>query len=1053
MTPLKATVNCDMGEADDEELMKTIHLANIACGFHASDFSIMDATVAHAKLHGVAVGAHPSLPDRQGFGRREMAIDPDELRACFVYQIGALTGFLKLHGLPLNHLLSRVHTRRSRTKGAVYGQTARSLPLARAVVTAAQTFATDAYKVAFIGLAGTAHQVACEESGVQFIPDLDYDPSGKLLITKTHAPIPMDVIRKRVTHLLETHQITTNEGGYLPLGKGVTDVSICCHSDTPTMTASIILLESVLLLPIETPGSRLSHALPWGPSAERVLKLYLSLVSCPSFYLSVRFSFSVSVSSAVSRLRSGRSLRPAAIPTHLRDAQTPSCQPRRNRRPYHEHCESRRACDALSPHVTMSDEAVSLAPQADESEAQAYLSGARVISLAREHGATMLHPGYGFLSEHADFAQAVLDAGITWLGPSPSIIRTMGLKHIARDVAGKADMPCVPGSDGLVEDEATAVQIAARVGFPIMLKASAGGGGMGMVICADEHALLDAFAGVKQRAEVLFGFGGVFLERYFPSARHIEVQIFGNGMGDIACMGERECSIPETPEDNRGNTQSLLGHSTRQVGAKLRTRMCAAAVRLGEFVKYGSAGRTSHHRSRPSRARPGKDDDSTGNSRNEGARGLASDSVEMQQTTYDSLLEQGHDRGFGCAMEARVYAENPAEQFRPCPGILQYVDIPASKHAWLRVESWISTGTTITPFFDPLLCKLVVSGATRTQVISRLQTALDESRIQGPTNNMEHLKAILANDIRDATTRFLNTFEYSPYAMTVLAAAVEMTVQDFPGRTTRLGIPRSGPMDSLAFRAANILVDNPLGAEGLEIIIFAGCPSIFQFHASAVVALTGKDIIVKVAGQDMQMWSRIIVPAGGNLSLSARPGNSSTGLRTYLAIRGGFPSIPKYLGSKSTSMGLGGFQGRSLFAGDELALARECEPKQTDAIVSRTIAPELIPVYPSHAIIHVLAGPHDDEDPNKIAWARPNGGAGGSHPSNILDNGYALGTINVNGDTPVILANEGPDMGGYVCLCTVASGELWKLGQRVLVALSNSAVFPGLMPWRWALGM
>ncbi|KAJ7448343.1 allophanate hydrolase subunit 2-domain-containing protein [Mycena latifolia] len=746
--------------------------------------------------------------------------------------------------------------------------------------------------------------------------------------------------------------------------------------------------------------------------------------------------------------------------------------------------------DALSPHVTQADEAVALFQQADtvepESESQAYLTGARIIALARAHAVTMLHPGYGFLSENADFAQAVLATGIIWLGPPPGVIRTMGLKHLARDVAVQADVACVPGSEGLVEDEETAVQVATRLGFPVMIKASAGGGGMGMVICEDEDTLLDAFARVKKRAETLFDFDGVFLERYFPSARHIEIQIFGNGLGDIVCMGERECSIQRRHQKIIEETPSpFLTTRPGNPFTDLRIRMCDAATRLGQFVKYASAGtveflvdnetsefyflemntRIQVEHPITEAVHPGLDlvrmMIQQGVAESTGSHGLASGSKEMQQGTYDALLVKGREEGGGYAMEARIYAENPVEQFRPCPGILQYVEIPTSKHAWLRVETWISTGTTITPFFDPLLCKLVVSGPSRTDVISRLQSVLTESKIQGPTNNMEYLKAILANETferGEATTSFLNTFEYAPCAMTILAAAVEMTVQDFPGRTTRLGIPPSGPMDSLAFRAANILVDNLDGTEGLEIIILPGSPSIFQFHVLAIVAMTGKEVAVKVDGEDMRMWSTISVPAGGKLSLSALPGKSGAGLRTYLAIRGGFPSIPKYLGSKSTSMGLGGFQGRSLIAGDELCLSSDCGPKQT-GVAPRAIAPELIPEYPSHFIIHVLAGPHDDEEyvtadgisefyatkwrvspssnrlgirlesPTKITWARPTGGAGGSHPSNILDNAYALGTLNINGDTPVILTNEGPDMGGYVCLCTVASGELWKLGQ------------------------
>ncbi|KAJ7896511.1 lactam utilization protein lamb [Mycena leptocephala] len=248
MAPLKATVNCDMGEgfslytiADDEALMQTIHLANIACGFHASDFSVMNKTVALAKQQGVLVGAHPSLPDRQGFGRREMAMEPDELLSCLVYQIGALAGFLKMHGLPLNHV---------KPHGAVYGQTARSLPLARSVVAAAQAFSTQEHQVAVIGLAGTAHQVACEEAGVRFIPewfaDLDYDSDGKLLITKIHEPVSKDVIRARVAALLDDHKITTSLGGFLPLGHNITEVSICCHSDTPGAVDIALLVKSLV---------------------------------------------------------------------------------------------------------------------------------------------------------------------------------------------------------------------------------------------------------------------------------------------------------------------------------------------------------------------------------------------------------------------------------------------------------------------------------------------------------------------------------------------------------------------------------------------------------------------------------------------------------------------------------------------------------------------------------------------------------------------------------------------------------------------------------------
>jgi len=279
-------------------------------------------------------------------------------------------------------------------------------------------------------------------------------------------------------------------------------------------------------------------------------------------------------------------------------------------------------------------------------------------------------------------------------------------------------------------------------------------------------------------------------------------------------------------------------------------------------------------------------------------------------------------------------------------------------------------------------------------------------------------------------------------------------------------------MDSQAFSAANILVGNTPETEGLEIITLPGAGCKLKFHCPAVVAVTGKSVTVKINGEQVSMWARLTISENGILDIDGRPG---PGFRVYLAIRGGFPEVPQYLGSKSTSMGLGGYQvlrvcicmtfclrssfmqGRSLRAGDQLSLDSEpLSPEQGGAgsPASFALPDNLIPVYPHDWVIGVLAGPHDDaefltpegntkfystkwsvssssnrmgirlENDQTIDWARSTGGEGGSHPSNILDNGYALGAINVNGDTPVILTNEGPDMGGYVCLCTVATGEM-----------------------------
>ena len=253
-------------------------------------------------------------------------------------------------------------------------------------------------------------------------------------------------------------------------------------------------------------------------------------------------------------------------------------------------------------------------------------------------------------------------------------------------------------------------------------------------------------------------------------------------------------------------------------------------------------------------------------------------------------------------------------------------------------------------------------------------------------------------------------------------------------------------MDSFASRVANILVGNDPGTEGLELTL-TGCR--LQFHTPAVVAITGAPSTVTVDGREVPMWASVVVPTGGKLVVGTAKG---PGMRAYLAVRGGFPEIPLYLGSKSTSMGLGGYQGRALTAGDHIALG-SCTPRPGDA-EPFYLPSRLIPSYPADWDICVLPGPQCDEtfltsggiaaffgarwtvsaasnrmgvrlEGGTIGWARASGGEGGSHPSNILDNAYARGSINVNGDTPVILGCEGPDMGGYVCLCAVAHGDLY----------------------------
>ncbi|TFK71178.1 AHS2-domain-containing protein [Pluteus cervinus] len=747
--------------------------------------------------------------------------------------------------------------------------------------------------------------------------------------------------------------------------------------------------------------------------------------------------------------------------------------------------------DALSPHVTAADEAIPLSThtlqtenptppaKGQDSEAHLYLSIERILAICKEHCVTLVHPGYGFLSENAEFADAIVNAGITWVGPRPEIIKTMGLKHAAKKLVLNLGLPLVPGSEGLIAGSRDALDLAKQIGYPVMVKATAGGGGMGLAICDNDVELGSCLLEIQERSSVLFHDDGILLEKYIPSARHIEVQVFGNGLGDVIQMGERECSVQRRHQKIIEETPSPFFASW----LGLREIMLGAAVKLCQSICYNSAGTVEF-----------LVDDNTGDFyflemntriqvehpvtevvcpgldivelmilqalREQEGSGLTG--PEIAQKTYDDMLALGTSEGKGYAIEGRVYAENPAERFTPCPGVLQHVELGQDSHPWLRIDGWVSTGTAITPFFDPLLFKLIVTGASRDEALARFLCAAKQCKVYGPPNNIAFLEDVVKSDAfraGGATTTFLDGFPYRPQTMKVVVRGIETTIQDLPGRRVGMGIPPSGPMDQLAFRAGNVLIGNLDTTEAIETIIFPGEDCTFQFYVATVLAVTGKRVIVRLNGNLVDMWSRVVVPPDGKLQLEAAPQTAKArGLRTYICIRGGFPSIPSYLGSKSTSMGLGGYQGRSLAVGDHLALGN-CHPLPHEIGRSNCIPRELIPNYPTHWVVHVLPGPHDDSEyittegiaafystpwvidtssnrmgirlqsKLKITWARNDGGEGGAHPSNILDNGYAYGTININGDTPVIFGTEGPDMGGYLSLATVASAELYKLGQ------------------------
>jgi len=689
--------------------------------------------------------------------------------------------------------------------------------------------------------------------------------------------------------------------------------------------------------------------------------------------------------------------------------------------------------------VTLADAAVALPGNA---AVETYLRGDRIIEAALAEGAEAIIPGYGFLAENAEFAALVEAAGLAFCGPTPAQMNSFGLKHEARALAEAAGVPIAPGTPLLTSIE-EAKAAAARLGYPVMLKSTAGGGGIGLTRCADEAALVAAFAAVSRLAENFFKDGGVFLERFIDDARHVEVQIFGNGLGDVVALGERDCSL------QRRNQKVVEETPAPNLPDATRARLLEAAAALGHSVGYRSAGTVEF-------LYDGKRDAFyflEVNARlqvehpvTEAVLGI--DLVEWMLKTaageppaLEVRAPQGH------AMEVRLYAEDPARDFRPSPGTLTEVAFPPNA----RIDGWVATGTEVSAFYDPLLAKLIVQGTDRADAVAKLQTALAATRLGGIATNLDYLRAIAASDFfakGEVSTGRLGSFTFHANAVEVLEPGTFTTVQDYPGRVGHwdVGVPPSGPMDGYAFRIANRIVGNDEGAAGLEATLIG--PSL-RFHADTVFALTGATAPATLDGEPVAFWQPITARAGQRLAIGA----ASAGCRTYLAVRGGF-DVPVYLGSRSTFVlgQFGGHAGRTLRVGDMLPLGAAPEDAPRAAPAS------LIAEYPTRWEIGVLYGPHGAPDfltpaaietffgsdyevhynSNRLGirllgpkpeWTRSDGGEAGLHPSNVHDCEYAIGSVNFTGDTPIILTCDGPSLGGFVCPVTIAKAELWKAGQ------------------------
>jgi urea carboxylase len=700
--------------------------------------------------------------------------------------------------------------------------------------------------------------------------------------------------------------------------------------------------------------------------------------------------------------------------------------------------------DRHSLHVEAADEAVLIGPSP---VAQSYLSVEAILDAARETGAEAIHPGYGFLSENADFAEACVKSGVVFIGPTPEQMRAFGLKHTARSIAKKSGLSLLPGTE-LLASVAVALDAAASIGYPVMLKSTAGGGGIGMRLCGSAEELEESYGAVQRLSQSSFGSSGLYLEKFVSNARHIEVQIFGDGAGTVVALGERDCSA------QRRNQKVIEETPAPGLTAAVREKLFEMAIGLGAAVRYQSAGTVEFI----------FDNDTADvyflevNTRLQVEHGVTEevtgiDLVEwmIRQAAGEMPPLAGIEiRPKGCSIQVRIYAEDPAKNFQPSAGQLSAVKWPEGA----RVETWVESGTGVTPYYDPLLAKIIVRGEDRAAALRQLHFALRECRLSGIETNLRYLRQVSADSAFAAgaiTTSFLQNFSYQRNAIDVIEPGTQTTIQDYPGRLGywHVGVPPSGPMDSLAFRLANRLVGNPDSAAGLEIAVTG---PVLRFACDTTVALAGADMNATLDGGPVPRWKSIPVREGSSLVMNTAQG---AGNRAYLAVAGGI-NVPEYLGSKSTFIlgRFGGHAGRVLRAGDVLHVAEGNDPSG----ISRELLGDLTPQYGGEWEIGVLYGPHGAPDfftPSDIetffstawkvhynsdrtgvrligpkpVWARKDGGEAGLHPSNIHDNAYAIGTMDFTGDMPVILGPDGPSLGGFVCPATIVQAELWKIGQ------------------------
>lgn len=694
--------------------------------------------------------------------------------------------------------------------------------------------------------------------------------------------------------------------------------------------------------------------------------------------------------------------------------------------------------DTNTTHVLEADEAYSMGAG---TVAETYMDQQKIFDIIKEHKIDAVHPGYGLLSENANFASTLENMGIVFLGPTPEQIDVFGLKHKAREIALKSKIPILEGT-AILSSAQEALKAAEKIGYPVILKSTGGGGGIGMQNCHSQQELANAYDSTVSLAQKNFSNGGVFLEKFLGKARHVEVQIFGDGKGGGMILGDRDCSI------QRRSQKIIEETPAPNIPVDIREKLHNCARSLMQYIKYRSAGTIEFLYDGIEKAFYFLEV----NTRLQVEHTVTEQVFHIDIVEAMILLQEGlytfpkKPISQGAAMQFRLYAEDPYKNYMPSTGLITKLNFPAEA----RVDSWINEGAEVSSFFDPLLAKIIITAENRTECVKKAVKILLATKLEGVETNLEFLQSIAQDqNFADAnlSTKFLENFSYTSKAFDILSPGTFTTIQDYPGRIGywQIGIPPSGPMDNLSFRIGNKILGNDEGTAGLEIT--ATGPKI-KFRTDVTFVITGARIESALNNKKIKVYKAYSAKKGDVLSIGKI---LDAGQRSYLLLGGGI-KVSDYMGSKSTfSLGvLGGHGGRILRAGDVIKL--------NETTKNETIKDITYPAIEESVTIDVMYGPHGSpefftpKDINEFLkatwtvhfnssrtgvrligpspkWARTDGGEAGLHPSNIHDNAYAIGAIDFTGDMPIILGPDGPSLGGFVCPFTIIKADLWKVGQ------------------------